>query len=384
MRKSLLGLSMLAMIGALTVLCLDSSWAQSTLNCNKCVDTGDLAKKSVSSSRLKKGAVKGNRIKDGAVTRSKIAPGAVESGKLAAGAVTGAKLAPGAVAAANIATGTVTADKLDADALAGTLLLERTVLVSPVGDGSDTTANGMELLDAMASLGSVAPAPGADTPWRVKIEPGIYDVGTTPVRMRSFVDLEGSGSGITEIVGNVDSTNSSGVLVTASNTELRYLSVLNTGGGTNTFAIVSSGDNVRINSVLAEGQAATTQSNGIRIVNTGGSNFQTTLRDVTSTAGQANFSHGVVSTGQSDTALDNVRAVSTSVAGTRNGIFMGGGTLVVRNSVTESSGGAVFVGAALTANISATQLIGSASGSGSFACIGAYSAAFAPLGSNCN
>ncbi len=55
------------------------------VNCSKCVDASDLAKKSVGSGKLKSDAVSTNKIKDGAVTARKLADGAVTADKLAPG-----------------------------------------------------------------------------------------------------------------------------------------------------------------------------------------------------------------------------------------------------------------------------------------------------------
>ena len=80
----------------------------------------------------------------------------------------------------------------------------RTILVSPDGDGSDALANGQNLADAITFLGAVVPPPGAANPWLIKIEPGIYDMGSSPVQMLDYVDMEGSGVNTTKIKGNPD------------------------------------------------------------------------------------------------------------------------------------------------------------------------------------
>ena len=46
--------------------------AAGNLNCNKCVDSGDVAKKAVTKKKIDKGAVTTNRIKEGAVDRTKL------------------------------------------------------------------------------------------------------------------------------------------------------------------------------------------------------------------------------------------------------------------------------------------------------------------------
>jgi hypothetical protein len=97
----------------------------------------------------------------------------------------------------------------------------RTVLVSPVP--GNPTASGTTLRNALAGI----PAPSSTDRWLLKIEPGIYDIGTTPLQMRSWVDIEGSGIGMTTVRGSVDAllTNYDGTINGADNSELRLLTV---------------------------------------------------------------------------------------------------------------------------------------------------------------
>jgi hypothetical protein len=96
----------------------------------------------------------------------------------------------------------------------------RTVLVSPVP--GNPAASGTALKNAINGIAS----PSSTNRWLVKVEPGIYDVGTTPLQLRSWVDVEGSGINSTIIQGTVDgSTFVDGTINGASNLELRLLSV---------------------------------------------------------------------------------------------------------------------------------------------------------------
>ena len=69
--------------------------------------------------------------------------------------------------------------------------------------------------------------PSASNAYLVKVEPGIYDLEASSLFMRPFVDIEGSGEGITTITSALGS--GSGTVVGANNSELRYLTVKNTG-----------------------------------------------------------------------------------------------------------------------------------------------------------
>lgn len=97
----------------------------------------------------------------------------------------------------------------------------RTVLVSPVPGNPVASGNALQ-----SALLGIAPAPTATNPWLVKLEPGLYDVGATPLAMRPWVHIEGSGIGITTIRGSVDGSGLIGGTVQgASNSELRQLTV---------------------------------------------------------------------------------------------------------------------------------------------------------------
>ena len=96
----------------------------------------------------------------------------------------------------------------------------RTVLVSPVP--GDPVASGTALRNALAGISS----PSSTNRWLVKIEPGTYDIGTTSLPMRSWVDIEGSGIDATTIRGTVDGTSLVAATINgANNTELRLLTV---------------------------------------------------------------------------------------------------------------------------------------------------------------
>jgi hypothetical protein len=103
-------------------------------------------------------------------------------------------------------------------------LYRRTVLVKPVGSAA---ANGAALLAALAGIAS----PSAANPWLLKIEPGVYNVGAPgSLVMRPFVDIEGSGETVTKITGPGDGSNTVGTVQAVNNSELRFLTVENTGG----------------------------------------------------------------------------------------------------------------------------------------------------------
>ena len=98
----------------------------------------------------------------------------------------------------------------------------RTVIVSPY-PGNDLTS-GTRLIDALeaASSGSLKAAT------LIKVEPGRYDIGTAQLVMKPYVDIEGSGEGLTRIVtrrGGAATDAANAGIIAASNTELRELNV---------------------------------------------------------------------------------------------------------------------------------------------------------------
>ena len=98
----------------------------------------------------------------------------------------------------------------------------RTVIVPANGT---STANGTALLTAIAGL---SPAPSFAVRWLIKLEPGVYNVGTSPVVLSQYVDIEGSGVVESILQGNVEPVFPAligGLVQGATNSELRNLTV---------------------------------------------------------------------------------------------------------------------------------------------------------------
>jgi len=288
-------------LAATLALCLWASESQS----GACRKIDGVARRScISSSDIASGAVKSADIRDGSIANVDLATNSVDSTKIQNGTVLAEDLAPGAVVADDI--------------------LSRTLLVSPAGDGSNATANGDELLAALSFLATVSPPPGADHPWLIKLEPGVYDVGSTIVSMVPFVDVEGSGMGTTRIQG--EQSGGPGVVRIADDAELRFLTV----------------ENTSVDAVMVT-----------RAVDPLG----TTSR------------------------MTHVRAMSQGPRG--QGVWVGSGLeLTIRDSILVGTEFSVGVGG--TGNIVSTQLDGPTGGAGVFRCVGSYDDAFAALGTTCD
>ena len=79
MNKSyLIGALCAGIFSFLTVSSSAFAAAASNVKCDKCVGTGDIAKKAITSSRIKPSAVTKSKIKDGAVTESKLSSGVLD------------------------------------------------------------------------------------------------------------------------------------------------------------------------------------------------------------------------------------------------------------------------------------------------------------------
>lgn len=118
----------------------------------------------------------------------------------------------------------------------------RTVIVSPTPGSA--TASGQTLLQALASISGAS----STNRWLVKVEPGVYDVGTSYLQMKAWVDLEGSGIERTVIQGtgqpNETFQFTEGVLKGAASTEVRDLTVLCTTTAANPSCITIANWNV--------------------------------------------------------------------------------------------------------------------------------------------
>ncbi len=252
-----------ALIGAafLCSLYMANASAQVALDviCGKCVDTDDIADEAVTLGKIGPRAVDTENIANEAVTWRQIAPKTVGTGRIADRAVTAKKIASGAVGTDKIQDQAVTAQKIrkrsivtgkiadgavTAIKLADDAVYVRTIVVSPLVDPLGTPVeNGTELLVTLA--GVVSNNPSADDRYLIKLEPGIYDLQNVALEMVRFVDIEGSGEGVTKIIGDVDDVDT-GVVDLSRDSEIRFLTVEHEGDPDGSIAISydSTGTNV--------------------------------------------------------------------------------------------------------------------------------------------
>lgn len=118
-----------------------------------------------------------------------------------------------------------------------------TIVVSPAATDAESGTTLRNAIDAIVDA-------TATTPYLVKIEPGIYDIGTSALQMKQYVDVEGSGETVTKILGTVAGS-TTGVVVTADKMELRSLTVENDSRGEHVIAIYNGTGSPKLTHVTA-------------------------------------------------------------------------------------------------------------------------------------
>lgn len=216
------------------------AWSQATdLDCDKCVNSADVATGAITSNKIRNGTITradiaadtitGNRIKDGTIKNLDIARDTIKSSRIRDGTITTADIAPNAITSnkikngtiidADIAPGTISGAKLASNAVFNSIIVINSDPADPGGNCAQLTAT-LDMFDAANTVRTL-----------IKLEPGIYDCSnggaSSNVVMKPFVDIEGSGQGVTTILGD-SITDGHGVIRTAANTELRFLTVQNT------------------------------------------------------------------------------------------------------------------------------------------------------------
>jgi hypothetical protein len=174
---------------------------------------------------------------------------------------------------------------------AGVASATTTVYVSPVT--GNPTASGTALLNALAGITGASAA----DPYVIKVDPGVYNLGSTPLVMKPYVDIEGSGQTSTSIQGpgNSDSSYTTAIIKGASAAELRNLQVVSQGSGqiSSVGIYVPSGVNTSIRDVTVIAGSA---SNNWGIRNISGSPILQNLTINVTGAGSQSYGIGTTST----------------------------------------------------------------------------------------
>jgi len=294
-------------------------------------------------------------IANGGVGNTQLASNAVQAGNIATGQVV--KNLNGLFDGVTLAAGsnvTITPSGQTLTIASGATSFVRTVVVSPVP--GNPMASGTALLNALAGITTAS----ATNPWLLKIEPGIYDLGTGALTMKPFVDVEGSGQDVTTITAAGSASILTGTVVGANNAELRFLTVKNTGGNTFGTGIANVSASPRLTHVTALGAGGTVQSQGVY-----NNNSSAAMNHVTATASGAATTYAIINVIGSAPVMDDVTATATG--GSNNtGIFnsssSGTMTRVTVNASGPTSNTAVDN---IASSPSMTNVIASASGGSS-------------------
>ena len=184
-----------------------------------------------------------------------------------------------------------------------------------------------------------------DNPYVIKIAPGTYEeVG--PVVLKSYVDVEGSGQGVTTITCECgsNSLDGSAATVSASNiqAEIRHLTIANTTGSDDTtystgVATFMSDESFSMNNVTA---TATGGDNMSGVANVGSSSLLSSplMNNVTATATGGINSAGVANS-YSSPLMNNVTATATGANSA--GVYNEQGSSPLMNNVTAEGTGDV-------------------------------------------
>lgn len=290
------------------------------------------------------------------------------------------------------------------------------LLVAPSGgDYSDPAA-------ALAAIGTTLPAATAGNRYLVRLAPGRYTV-TTPVEMKAFVDLEGSGTETTLIRGQVGSSlaipvDQQGIINAASRSEIRHLSVRNTWSATSAVGISVNGvQGSRISDVrtVARGNAddSSAWKYGMRILDSDnvrldGVVTRAATDDPASCLGLAVRNSSVFindsrMVGRECSLGLGLTADNGSRVTIRDSLLRGQGTLNgISASVSDNTAGSetrvtirgstlhgqVFAGTPpfaglVTVNVAYSEFVSPVSVLGTASCIGSYDSSLAPLTSAC-
>jgi hypothetical protein len=281
----------------------------------------------------------------------------------------------------------------------------RTVLVSPLGTPAQ---NGTALLAALSGITDAS----ADKPALLKIEPGIYDLGSSTLQMKPYVDIEGSGEGVTKLLGARRDDLNAGAINGADNAELRLLSIT-VASGTGAFAIailcsnasphithvtassdgdtsyaiaIVSGAHPQIERVTATATGGGTIAAGIAaFANTAPLLLDVRLQSQSQTSG---LNVGLYATG----LINNTQGASVSmlggiieVTGAAGVYAIRGATVRLYNAQIIATNLALWIGTAATVRAGATQLDAPTRWGGFVAptCAGAYDGSFVALNATC-
>jgi hypothetical protein len=178
----------------------------------------------------------------------------------------------------------------------------------------DGTGDFLLLSTALASITDAS----ASNPYVVRIAPGEY-TETATVALKTYVDVEGSGQGVTTITcecGSAD-LDASAATVSAGDivAEIRHLTINNTGGSTYSLGVWTEDvvdGSVSMSDVTATGTGGTNGNYGVR-----NDSSSPSMTDMTATGTGGTYSYGVANVSSSSPSMMNVTATGTGGTNSR-------------------------------------------------------------------
>ena len=212
----------------------------------------------------------------------------------------------------------------------------RVIWVADDGSGDFTSLSG-----ALAAIGGSGPQdlPPATAlrPYLIRIAPGLYNE-TSPVTLESFVDVEGSGQGITTVTCACGSSvfGAAAATVSAGNisAEIRHLTINNTGPSDYSLGVLTLGVTNESFSMLHVTVNATGTASNYTVFNSASS---PAMNNVTATATVGTGNTAIFNSSSSSPSMNNVTA--TAAGGYNTGVYNSYASPSMNNVTATATGG---------------------------------------------
>ncbi len=181
---------------------------------------------------------------------------------------------------------------------------------SPYDNVVIVAKSGGDFTSIQAALDSIIDA-SASHPYIVRVAPGVYSERVT---MKEWVDIEGSGELNTKITTTTSLGGEIGTVAGASNAELRYLTVENTGAPDTAVAISNDGASPRLTHITAVASGGVFSSIGVQSTNSSPS-----LTSVSVIASGGSHTRGMLNINSTTTIRDSV--ITTSGGADQIGVW---------------------------------------------------------------
>lgn len=260
-----------------------------------------------------------------------------------------------------------------------------------------TTSGGQynNITDALNSIGTSASATNS---YLIYVGPGTY---TGTVTMKEYVDIEGAGELTTKITQVGSAATTTGTVVCASNAELRFVTVENTGGANYATAIYCGAGSPRLTHISATASGGTfgdygvsnsssspTMTNVTATASGGTENYSVVnnsaspmMTNVTATASGGTRSYAVYNASSSSPTMTNVAA--TASGGTNNfGVFNNVSSSPTMMNITATASGGTFSYGVSNTSSSPTMMNVTATASGGTYSSGVYNTSSSPTLTN--